>query len=248
MNSIDCFEVFCYLILCVLGAARKHTRYSTNLWSEITMDLYFGTYQSFSTVSKKDAAILLGADNLVGDIYEIEIEIDEECHKAWLVNRFNQRIGYFEPDFSRKLSIFKARDFAIKAILSFVAYTDRPDPGHYWGEMAVICYDSSRADIFERYIASISDAMAEGKRPDVSLSINDVDRILDSKGAWTPDGQVPLPKKAKGTAIMKSKRSLNEKLIEQGRKGNIGCYIVSWAFLLGLVALLIFGLKSCGVF
>ena len=57
-----------------------------------------------------------------------------------------------------------------------------------------------------------------------------------------------FPQKAKGTAIMKSKRSLNERMIEQGRKGNIGCYIVSWAFFFALVALAVFGLKSCGVF
>ena len=36
---------------------------------------------------------------------------------------------------------------------------------------------------------------------------------------------------------MKSRRKMSEKLIEQGRKGNKGCYAVSWLFLLALVAL-----------
>ena len=36
------------------------------------MDQYFGTYHRFETSSKKDAALLLGADNLVGDMYDIE--------------------------------------------------------------------------------------------------------------------------------------------------------------------------------
>ena len=47
---------------------------------------------------------------------------------------------------------------------------------------------------------------------------------------------------------MKSRRKMSEKLIEQGRKGNKGCYVVSWLFLLLVVAGLLFGLKSCGVF
>ncbi|MEG0777193.1 MAG: hypothetical protein RR381_07005, partial [Raoultibacter sp.] len=57
-----------------------------------------------------------------------------------------------------------------------------------------------------------------------------------------------LPPRVPGTAILKSHRKLSEGLIECGRKGNIGCYVVSWAFILGFVALSIFGLKSCGVF
>ena len=212
------------------------------------MDQYFGTYESFDTVSKKDAAVLLGADNLVGDEFRIEIELIEGEHKAWLVNRFDKRIGFFNKSFSRKLSILQAREFELTAILSFVAYTDHPDPGYYWGDMAVIGYDKCNKESFEIFVKNICSAMADGKRPNIDLSEDDVERVISSNGQWVPDSSVPLPGKAKGTAIMKSKRSLNERMIEQGRKGNIGCYIVSWAFLLGLVALAIFGLKSCGVF
>lgn len=212
------------------------------------MDQYFGTYESFETTSKKDAALLLGADNLVGDQYRIEIELEDGEHRAWLVNRFDKRIGFFNQAFSRKLSVLRAREFELTAILSFVAYTDHPDPGFYWGDMAVIGYDSRNEEAFKTFVDNVSSLMSDGKRPNVDLSDADVDRVIDSQGAWTPDSSVPMPGKAKGTAIMKSKRSLNERMIEQGRKGNIGCYIVSWAFLLGLVALAIFGLKSCGLF
>ena len=47
---------------------------------------------------------------------------------------------------------------------------------------------------------------------------------------------------------MKSRRSLSERAIEQGRKGDKGCYLVSWAFLLALVAGTLFAMKSCGLF
>ena len=60
--------------------------------------------------------------------------------------------------------------------------------------------------------------------------------------------QIFIKKKEKGTAWVKTERSGTEALVEQARKGNIGCTIASWIFLLALVALLIFGLHSCGLF
>ncbi len=48
------------------------------------MSDYFGKYINFETVSKKDAVDLLGADNAVGDIYDINIYFDDGAPKAWL--------------------------------------------------------------------------------------------------------------------------------------------------------------------
>lgn len=212
------------------------------------MDQYFGTYQTFETVSKKDAAVLLGADNLVGDRYTIEIELDSDVHKAWLVSRFDQRIGFFDGNFSRRLSILKANGLELTAILSFVAYTDMPEPGHYWGEMAVIAYNPAHKEAFERFITTVCTRMFDNVRTRVNFDAEGVERIISSDGSWVPEQTVPMPSKKKGTVIMKSKRSVSEKLIEQGRKGNKGCYVVSWAFIIALVAALLFGLKACGVF
>ena len=212
------------------------------------MDQYFGTYQTFETVSKKDAAVLLGADNLVGDRYTIEIELDGDAHKAWLISRFDQRIGFFDGNFSRRLSILKANGLELTAILSFVAYTDMPEPGHYWGEMAVIAYNPAQKEAFERFITTVCTRMFDNVRTRVNFDAEGVERIISSGGSWVPEQTVPMPSKKKGTVIMKSKRSVSEKLIEQGRKGNKGCYVVSWAFIIALVAALLFGLKACGVF
>lgn len=212
------------------------------------MDQYFGTYQTFETVSKKDAAVLLGADNLVGDRYTIEIELDGDAHKAWLISRFDQRIGFFDRNFSRRLSILKANGLELTAILSFVAYTDMPEPGHYWGEMAVIAYNPAHKEAFERFITTVCTRMFDNVRTRVNFDAEGVERIISSGGSWVPEQTVPMPSKKKGTVIMKSKRSVSEKLIEQGRKGNKGCYVVSWAFIIALVAALLFGLKACGVF
>ena len=38
---------------------------------------YTGFYARFDTPSKKDAAVLLGADNLVGDLFDVEFVTEE---------------------------------------------------------------------------------------------------------------------------------------------------------------------------
>ncbi len=203
------------------------------------MDQYFGKYQTFETVSKKEASILLGADNLVGDDYEISLEFESGEHKAWLISRFDQRVGFFDSSFSRELSILKARGFVLRALLSFVAYSSEPEPGYYWGEMAVICYEPTRSEIFDTFVSNISERLQEGIRPQLDLGESAVEHIISSDGTWLPKETVPIPAKERGSAIIKSKRSFSEKMVEQGRARNKGCYAVSWIFIIVVVAIIV---------
>lgn len=211
------------------------------------MERYFGTYQTFQTASRKEAGALMGSDNLVGDTFSVDCTIDKEGQKAWIVNRFGKRIGYFDADFSRELSLKKAQGMEIVAILSFVAFSEQPEPGHYWGNVAVIAYDP-REKAFPVFVDKIAQLIAKGIRPKIDFDSSAVDEIISSEGTWTPTEREPMPQKQKGMAILKQRRSLTDTLVEQGRKGNKGCYLLSWAFLLGIVAAIIFGLKSCGLF
>ncbi|MBC2887970.1 hypothetical protein H7313_01145 [Gordonibacter massiliensis] len=209
---------------------------------------YTGFYARFNTLSKKDAAVLLGADNLVGDVFDIEFVTDDTRSIAWMKNRFGKLVGFFDPETTRRLRVLHARDWNLKAILSFVAYTDNPEPGEYWGEAALLCYAPEHEQIFTTFLQNTAARLTNGVRPEVDLGEQAIKQILDSNGTWAPTKTVPLPAKKNGTVIMKSHRKASEKLIEQGRKGNKGCYVVSWLFILAVVALGIFGLKSCGVF
>lgn len=209
-------------------------------------DNYFGTYARFETASKKDAAALLGADNLVGDRFSIAFKTDDGVISAWLVNRFGAEIGFFDSSFSRQLSILHARGFQLVALLSFVAYASLPEPGCYWGEAAVIGYSDEIHDAASKFIEEVGLKLQDSVRPDVSLGKQGLEQMVAAGGCWVPKRTLSLPTVDSNTVILKSKRKLSEKVIEQGRRGNIGCYIVSWVFLLALVALLVFALKSCG--
>ena len=214
---------------------------------------YAGSYERFDTVSKKEASVLMGADCLVGDRFSIEFKTQDNTVVAWMKNKFGALVGFFNPEVSRQLQIYEARGWKLTALLSFVAYTDTPEPGAYWGEAALICYDPrNEADSFERFIDTIGKVMEDSIRPDISLSHDGVQHVLQENGNWVPTARIPLPEKVDGMAILKRRRKISEGLIEQGRAGNKGCYAVSWAFIavlaIAVVAGAYFGLKALGVF
>lgn len=212
------------------------------------MERYFGTYQTFRTVSKKDAALLMGSNTLVGDRYRINLTMDEGVHRAWLINKFYETIGYFDDGFSRELSLFAAEGLELVGILSLVAFTETPEPGEYWGQAAVIGYSPHYAEEFNRFIDGVCGLIGKDIRPKLALKGPAVDEIINSNGTWLPSEREPLPEKQRGMALLKTRRGFIDGLVEAGRTGNKGCYILSWAFLLALVAAIIIGLKSCGVF
>lgn len=210
-----------------------------------TMQKYFGKYVDFQTASKADAGALLGADIAVGDVCDIEIDLEDGVHKAWITNKAGQRVAFFDAKFSRKLSLLAADGLIEKAILSFVAFTDHPDDGHYWGQAAVICYGAPYAQEFDRFVDNVAAKIGSDVRPRIDFDAEAVDKVIDSGGTWMPIQNVTLPDMQKGAAIIKRRRSVTDKLIDQGRAGNKGCYLASWAFLLAVVALIVFGFKSC---
>ena len=150
------------------------------------MERYFGTYQTFRTVSKKDAAVFMGSNTLVGDRYRINLTMDEGVHRAWLINKFNETIGYFDDSFSRELSLLAAEGLELVGILSFVAFTETPEPGEYWGQAAVIGYSPHYAEEFNQFIDGICGLIGKGIRPKLALKGSAVDEIIDSNGTWLP--------------------------------------------------------------
>lgn len=214
----------------------------------MTDDRYFGTYARFDTENKKSAAVLLGADCIVGDLFNIDLRPFKGATRAWVQNPFGADIGYLDPQTSYKLEILVARGWKINAIFSLVAFTDSPHEGSYWGEVALICFDPSLATDFNPFTSNIAKLISKGIRPKIDLGSQGVHNITESHGSWEPSQRVPFPKTDQQTAILKKSCSMMDSLVQEGRKGNKGCYLVSWAFLLAIIAAVAFGLKSCGAF
>ena len=200
---------------------------------------YEGFYARFDAVSKKDGGMLMGADNIVGEDYEILFKTEGDKTVAWAKNRFGAEVGFFDVDATRKLQLAKARGQSIRALLTFVAYSDEPDPGNYWGHMALFCFNPAYAAEMNAFIDRCAAKLAEGVRPKIDLGSQAVEKIF-TEPDWLPNETVPLPKKETGTAVLKDRQSMSEKAINQGRAGNKGCYAVSWAFIIVIVVVALY--------
>ncbi|MBO4351918.1 MAG: hypothetical protein J5818_00305 [Eggerthellaceae bacterium] len=208
---------------------------------------YEGFYARFETASKPQGSLLMGPDFIVGDDLEVEFRTEDGRIVAWLKNKFGADTGFLNADDSRKLQLAAAREQKIRAILSFVAYSDEPDPGLYWGQVAIFCFNPLDAGQMDAFVDRIAAKIAEGVRPAINLGSSGVSKIFDEPG-WIPSDTVPLPEKKTGMAVLKDHQSMSEKMIEQGRAGNKGCYTVSWIFIAVIVIAAIYGLHVLGLF
>ncbi len=211
-------------------------------------DRYFGKYARFDTASKREASAMLGSDNLVGDVFNIVFEAEDGKSVAWIKNRFDTKIGYLDDKQTHELQLLAARGWKLHALLAFFAYTDEPEPGFYWGQVALMCYEPQYEHAFDNFLQGVSKKLGSGTRLNIALGTKGINRVIESDGAWLPKDKVRLPSMDKSSVIMKSHRTWNERLIEQGRRGNRGCIVISWIVLLAIVALIIVALRACGVF
>lgn len=212
-------------------------------------DVYFGTYAKFQTKDKRNGAALAGPDNAVGDIGTIAWELDEDKHRqAWLKNPYGQTIGHLDRNTSHTLAVLQAKEWDIVYVLSFTAYTENLGENAYWGQAAIIAYPPKYAESFRPFVESFSKEAAKGLRPDPALSSRLIREIIQNPSSWNPSNKVKIPREDESTVILKDHRSVHDKLLDLGRNRNIGCYIISWAFIFGVIAFFVWILKSIGVF
>lgn len=204
-------------------------------------NIYEGFYARFDTPDKAVGSMLMGPDHLVGDDYEVFFKTEEGRVVAWIRNKFGVETGFFDVNASRKLQLANARDQKIRAVLSYTAYSDEPEPGLYWGQMALFCFNPSYAEEMNAFVDRVAARIAEGVRPDIDLGSQAVEKILNEPD-WIPSTTMPLPQKEVGMAVLKDHRTMSEKMIEQGRKGNKGCYTVSYLFIALVVIAIAFAL------
>ena len=210
-----------------------------------TMELvdrsYKGFYARLEPANQKQSGMFMSADNLVGDDFEIFFKVEEGRNVAWARNRFDAEVGYFDADTSRKLQLAKARDQKIRCLLSFVAFSDSTDPGYYWGQMALFCFNPAYAEEMDAFVDRCAAKFKQGVRPRIDLGSQAVEKIFTEKD-WTPSETVSTPSRESGSAILKDHLTVSEKVVEQARAGNKGCYVISWLFIIVVVVAIVYGL------
>ena len=207
------------------------------------MDNYFAKYVRGFANNKEQAAKLFNSDNIVGDLFQIKTNIKDGKHTSSIYNKFGESPVFFNEEISREIEILKSKNMNIVGILSLVGFSEDKSEereSNYWAEFLIIAYPKNYSEEFNNFVNNASKKLSNGTRPDVSLNKQEVEKVISTKGQWFPSKTKKMPKKEKGTVFLRTRKTFKDRIIEQGRKKNIGCYIVSWVFLLLFVTFLIY--------
>ncbi len=208
---------------------------------------YYGSYCLYQTTDKRAAAALLGADNLVGDRLQVQMKRDGVDDVAWIGGRFGDAFCYLSASETQQIQLCQAKGWEVRAYLASVYFTDRPEPGRYWGEAVVLAFPPDDVAL-QAFGDTVGKMLADGVRPEVDLSEGELESIEESSGSWKPTRRRAKADTESGTALVKDHRTFTESMVEKARQRNMGCMVGGWAFLLALVALAVWALKSCGAF
>lgn len=204
---------------------------------------YRGTYGRFEAQDKSQVARLLGSDCLIGDELVYGVEHNGAHTTVFVDNRFGGRVGKLDNATSEAVQLALAKGWQVRLLLASVYAQQREKANLYWGEVYVLTYAPGVADAFDAFCMRVGEMLGEGVRAEVNLAQASVDKVLESGGQWTPTGRHNAPA-AQGSVLVKSHRTINEKLVELARKRNPGCMVVGWAFIVVLVVLVLWVLKQ----
>ena len=212
-------------------------------------DIYFGEYVRFSTADKKAGAALAGPDNAIGDVGTIEFVLDNSKRQvAWLKNPYGQLMGFLNNHDSYNAAVMAAKGWELHYVLSFTAYSEEPEPGEYWGQVALIAFAPRYATEFNAFLKKFAKKAADGLRPNPNLTTDMIGGVLANPESWEPTSKAKIPHGSGRSAILKDHRSMHDSMLDAARSKNIGCYFVSWAFILALIALAVWALHNFGLF
>ena len=95
---------------------------------------------------------------------------------------------------------------------------------------------------------AISKAAGDGLLPNPKLSNDSIVSVLANPDEWKPSSKIKITRGSGHTAILKDHRSVHDSLLDAARSKKVGCYIVSWAFILAVVTLVVWALHKFGLF
>ena len=203
-------------------------------------DTCFSTYARFTCNDPAHGLALVGPDNLIGDAFTLRITSDEAGNDlVEVVNKFAKSVGQLEQKEVHHLQVLQARVWTLRALLSLVVAAKGAEGTEYWGEVLILCNDARYDAAFSNFTNKLAALLMEGIRPDVEFGAQGIKQIIASEGNWDIKNRAAKPKLSKDEAIVKDHRSAKEKMIEEGRAGNKGCFAMSYLFIALVVALIV---------
>lgn len=199
---------------------------------------YRGTYGRFEAQDKTQNTLLLGSDCLIGDELTYSIEHSAQATTVFVSNRFGARVGKLDAATAGAVQLALAKGWHVRLLLASVYAKQNGAENLYWGEVYVLTYAPGNESAYDTFCAGVGDMLGEGVRAEIDLAQSSGEKLLESGGSWLPSGRHNAPT-ANGSVLVKSRRSVNEKLVELARRRNPGCMVAGWAFIAVLVVLLL---------
>lgn len=226
------------------SVAREMAPHAVLDWQQIVFEealmalVYEGYYTTLRTVDKTQGGILLGADCIVGDRCSIQFKTDEGKATAWVYNRFGGEMGYLDAASTRRQQLAEARGLTTIAFLASVYYVDAPESGYYGAELAILHIAPAESGVFEPFATFVGEKLADGMRPHIDLSEPEISNLL-ANPTWRSPVAPLSGAPVEGAVSLKAHETLTEKIVEQGRKKNPGCYIASIVILAAVAYLIV---------
>lgn len=212
------------------------------------VDVYIGGYLPIDEVTKEESERLASNACVVGMPLELVYQAEDNSFRLRLPN--GDSLGTVHP--KNKLAIREAIEESWTRFcwLSLVYYDN--DAKKFGGEVVFQMFhvkpsQTTEQANLEAYARKTADRLASGKRPDVVLTGDSWDQVVET-GDWEADKSEPLPidtKRNSGKVIFKRKRSLSDKLAMAAIERKPGCHVALVAAVIVVALVVLFIVWRC---
>ena len=113
---------------------------------------------------------------------------------------------------SYNAAVMAAKGWELHYVLSFTAYSEEPEPGEYWGQVALIAFAPRYAEEFNVFLKAFAKAAGDGLRPDPKLSNDSIVSVLANPAEWKPSSKIKIPRGGGRRRSFQKGRLLHRKL------------------------------------
>ncbi|MCR5845416.1 MAG: hypothetical protein K6G78_02470 [bacterium] len=163
----------------------------------------------------------------------------EDGGKVVLMTRGRNLLAVVPQEHAARLRELDARGWEIVITPLLVLYTQ--ESKSFSGEFAAMAINPQGAEVAESlrgFVRRILKRIKGGDHPHVTLTQEQFEKVLETRGEWCVTRGAPMPEKRKGEVVFKRRQSRTEYLQGLSYEHRVGCSIASWSF----IALVVVGI------
>jgi len=201
---------------------------------------YRGFYAGMDPCNKEGKIFLSGSEGIVGT----ELYFRQSDTGLELFTSDNRHIATMEKRASNNLTELLSQGWTIRCRLAYTLFI--AENKTFSAQLACFCYapwiPEEQKEALENFIRNMTDRIASASHPSLTLTQEQFNRVLESKGEWYLTKDEPWPDLPKGSVYYRRQRTYKDRLVGAALKGNKGCLIASWAAMFVIIAAIIYAI------